>query len=89
MIVVTLCIAFLLNTVVYWYIGRNVVSQPRYLHPRLFWNPKILTVAVVLPVLGFVAITISGFILTDKGFEIMFAVVIAFVAFSEKPALGL
>lgn len=85
MTIVCLWIALLVNTVIYRYIGRAVISQPRHFHPRIFWNPKILTLAVTLPILGFVAIAISGFVLTDKGWSILAVVLLAGGVFAVKP----
>lgn len=74
------------STALYWWVGKVYVSQPRFNHPQLFYNSILATVLVYLPYFGFLAIVVSGFILTEYGWWYLGATVAAFIAFAVKPA---
>lgn len=75
-----------INTTVYVYVGRFVISRPQHLRPMLFWNPTILVMAGVAPPSVFVALVVVVFAFTDSGWSLLIAAVIAYVAFPVRPA---
>lgn len=62
-----LWIVFGINTAIYVYVGRFVVSKPRHQHPLFFQNPAVLQIAGVAPPCAYIVVTIAGFVLTDGG----------------------
>ena len=75
-----------INTAVYVYVGRFVISKPQHLRPMLFWNPTMLFIAGVAPPSIFVALVAAGFALTDSGWSLLIASVIAYIVFAVRPA---
>ena len=77
------------NTAIYIYVGRVVVSRPRHLRPMLFWSPTMLYIAGVGPPSVFVTLVVAGFAFTDSGWSLLVACVIAYGAFAVRPARDL
>jgi hypothetical protein len=46
-----------------------------------------MTIAVLLPIAGFIGVVIAGFVITNNGWWYLFASVLAFVAFAVKPQI--
>ena len=85
-ILALLWVLFAINTAIYVYVGRFVVSKPRHQHPRMFWNPGMLWMAGVGPPSVFIALVVAGFVLTDRGGSLLIASVVACIAFAVRPA---
>lgn len=81
-----LWILFAINTAIYVYVGRFVISKPRHQHPALFWNPAMLYIAAFAPPFVFAALVVAGFVLTYGGWALLIASVIAFIVFAVRPA---
>jgi hypothetical protein len=67
-------------------VGRVFVSQPKFNHPAIFWNPTVAKTLVILPYRGFLAVAIGAFVLTAHGWWFLGAVLVLFVGLAVKPA---
>ena len=83
---VFLWILFGASAALYWWVGKVFVSQPKFNHPQLFWNPAVAKTLVAAPLLGFGAVAIGGFVFTANGWWFVGAVVAAFVLLSARHA---
>jgi hypothetical protein len=80
-------IALVITTLLYVLVGKYAVSQPSWNRPSIFWNGYVMTIAVLLPIAGFIGVVIAGFVITNNGWWYLFASVLAFVAFAVKPQI--
>ena len=82
-----LWIIYGVNTAIYYYVGRAVISQPRYNLPQLFWNPRVALAAAWLPLFGFLSISVAGFLVTDNGWWFLGACAAAFFVLAVRPRI--
>ena len=79
-----------INTAIYYYVGRFVVSRPLHRLPLFFIGPNMqnkLLVAVCLPQIGYLAIVVAGFFLTDSGWWLLTASAVAIVVLAVHPQI--
>jgi hypothetical protein len=74
------------SALLFWWVGKVFISQPRFNHPRLFWNPAVAKILTTAPLLGLGAVAIGGFIFTTSGWWYLGAVLAVFFFLSSKPA---
>lgn len=77
---------FGVSAAIYWWVGKVYISQPKFNHPAIFWNPIRAKVLLLVPQLGFLLSVTGGFIYTQNGWWYLGAVVIGFVALSSRPS---
>lgn len=82
---IILWVAFGLSAGLYWWVGKSFISQPDYNVPMIFRNPVMGKALILLPQLGFVAVAIGGFALTEIGWWFLGAVIAAAVLLSSRP----
>lgn len=82
---VVLWILFAVSAALYWWVGKVFVSQPKFNHPQLFWNPAVAKALVTAPLLGLGAVAVGGFVFTTSGWWFLGAVVAAFVLLAARP----
>ena len=82
--VALLWILFGINTLIYYYVGRAVLSQPKHNHPMLFWSGGMKWAAMVVPPSGYLALIVAGFFLTDSGWMVLLASIIAYWVFAVR-----
>ena len=83
-----LWVLFGINTAIYYYVGRAVVSRPYHELPFLFLgHPNRVFVAVFLPPTGYLAIVVAGFFLTDSGWWLLTASAVAVVVLAVRPQI--
>ena len=80
-----LWVLWMLNTALYYYVGRAMVSQPRHRHPRLFWNANVKVIALIFPMAGYIALVVAGFLVTDIGWRILAGSFGAYVLLAVRP----
>ena len=61
------------------------MSQPKFNHPQLFWNPVVAKTLVRAPLFGLGAVVIGGFVFTTNGWWFLGAVVAAFLLLGVRP----
>ena len=76
-----------INTAIYAYVGRAVISQPRHNLPQLFWNPNMVWLAGCFPPTGYLAIAVAGFLLTDSGWRLLAASAFAYAVLAVRPRI--
>ena len=81
---VVLWIVFAVSAALYWWVARVYVSQPKFNHPRLFWNPAVATTFLAAPLLGLLAVAVGGFVFTSNGWWFLGAAAAALVLLSAK-----
>jgi hypothetical protein len=84
---VLLWLAVAVVAAMYRWIGKAVVSQPAFNRPPIFHNHAAVGIAMGAPFVGFAAIVIAGFILTDSGWYYLAAVVLLFFTLAVRPRL--
>ena len=82
---VMLWILFGVSAAIYWWVGKVYVSQPKFNHPSIFWNPTRAKILLVSPPIGFLLTIVGGFIYTENGWWYLGVVVIGLVALSSRP----
>ena len=82
---VWLWLGLVVTTVYYIWVGRVFISQPQFNQPRIFWNPAVAMILANLPFVGFIGITIAGFLFTSHGWFFLGVSIAAFFIFSAKP----
>ena len=75
----------LVNSVIYIWVGRNLVSREAYDLPRIFWNPTSRLIAAYLPFLGFIAVILAAFATTSHGWWYLAATAAVFFLFAVRP----
>lgn len=75
----------LINLMVFWWVNRVFVSQPRWNHPAIFHNAAARTVLLYGPILGMVALAIAAFVYTDSPWLFLGATLIGWVSASARP----
>lgn len=80
-----LWVVFGVSTILYFWVGKSFISQPDYNVPMIFRNPVAGKILVLAPQLGFLAVAILGFVLTDSGWWYLGAVIAAAVILSSRP----
>lgn len=80
-----LWVVFGVSTILYFWVGKSFISQPDYNVPMIFRNPVVGKILVLAPQLGFLAVAILGFVLTDSGWWYLGAVIAAAVILSSRP----
>jgi len=73
------------STLLHWWVGKVYISQPRFNHPRIFWNPIMANTLTIAPQLGFLLTVIGGFILTGNGWWYLGVVIFCGIVFSSMP----
>ena len=80
-----LWLSLVFTILVYIWVGKVYISQPRFNRPRLFWNPVVALILSNVPFVGFLGITIAGFILTEHGWWFLGVSVASFFIFAVRP----
>ena len=78
-----------LNTALYAFAGRFIISRGALDRPIIFLNPAVAYVVVGLSLVGFVILIAAGFVWHQSPWWFLAANVAAFIAFSVKPNSGL
>ena len=87
-----LWVLFGINTAIYYYVGRAVVSRPYHELPLFFYGSNMqnkLLVVLCLPQIGYLAIVVAGFFLTDSGWWLLTASAVAIVVLAVRPRIHL
>lgn len=83
---IILWVLFGFFTAIYWWVGKIYISQPRFKHPRIFWNPISAKALVLTPQIGFLLCVISGFVYTSNGWWYLSAFIVSFVVLAPRPS---
>ena len=80
-----LWVLWVLNSALYYYVGRAMVSRPRHQHPQLFWNPNAKVIALMFPLAAYIALVIAGFLIADIGWRLLAASLGAYALLAVRP----
>jgi hypothetical protein len=75
-------------TLVYYLVGRRIVARPRWELGRIWQNPIVLYLALLLPVLLFFLVIVAGLALTNQGWYYFAASLALFFLLAVKPRIG-
>jgi hypothetical protein len=80
--------ALAVTALIYWWVGRTIVSQPSWARPPMFSNhhPILLGVAVFLPIASLLAVAVAGFAFTDHGWRYLVGSLAAFFLLAVRPS---
>lgn len=73
----------------YGWVGRVFISQPRWNHPAIFHNPITRGVLVAGPLVAIVALVVCAFLFTNSPWLFLGLSVAGWVALSPRPNSGL
>jgi len=76
---------FVFSAILFWWVGKSFMSQPDYNVPRIFRDPVVGKILILLPQLGFLIVVILGFVSTENGWWFLGAVIAAVVLLSSRP----
>lgn len=76
---------FGVSAVIYWWVGKVYISQPKWNHPRIFWHTVRAKILMIAPQLGFLISLIGGFVYTQNGWLYLGAVLLTIIVFSSRP----
>jgi len=82
-----LWLAVVATAAIYIWLGRSVISQPRWNRPPVFWSQPMLLLACALPLTSFIAIIVVGFVHTGHGWRYLAACAGLYAFFAVKPRL--
>jgi hypothetical protein len=72
----------------YGWVGRVFISQPRWNHPAIFHNPVTRGVLVAGPLVAIVALVVCAFLFTNSPWLFLGLSVAGWVALSPRPNRG-
>lgn len=76
------------SLLVYGWVGRVFISQPRWNHPAIFHNPVARGVLIVVPLVAIVALVVCAFLFTNSPWLFLGLSVAGWVALSPRPGSG-
>ncbi len=82
---VVLGILQVVTVLIYGWVGRVFLSQPRYNHPSIFHSPAARLVLCYGPLVAMVVLVVLAFVLTESPWLFLGLTVAGFVASSVRP----
>ena len=80
-----ICIGQVVALLWYWWVGRVFFSQPRWLHPPIFWNPFARGILAFGPLVVMALLVVSAFLFTRSPWLFLALTVGGWIAFSPRP----
>lgn len=67
-----------------WWVYHTYFTQPRYNHPRIFWNPVARFILEYGPTTGIIGLVVAGFFFTSHPWLFLLLTVIVLGFFSRN-----
>ena len=80
-----LTVAFVVTGLLHIWVGRVIVSQPRWNRPLPYMEPQFFGIAFLAPYVLFAALIFVGFLMTDYGWWFLGAAGLVCTAFAMRP----
>lgn len=80
-----IALLLIMTTGLYWWLGKVYIGQPKHNHPAIFWNRRAATMLTHTPDIGFLAVSVLGFLFTDYGWSFLIAVFVSAMIFRARP----